>query len=300
MVESGMTMKFTPQICCKQNFQRIVFDVMFTSQTTLHVGISSAGNFLGITPSYTLIRDLMLRLCHMWIAYNITERSQAPKKVTVTDLFYLRGMDVVLVNIPYLLARYLRMFALRRKRGAMITGGQFVAPLVEHFGLLTEERLQGLTVIVQDLPVIDMAELVRLQICEKLDDTWAWVAPRPERQQVAATGALEVAEGAFDINKGRLEDDVHGLRGVLGEQREDLAGKEIDKVVIMECLVKISKKARILEIKRRHLKITDSDILYAVSIKEDTAYLCLHFTKDHEGMKSNTPYPEEIHTPYSI
>ncbi|GJW18080.1 hypothetical protein Tco_0025516 [Tanacetum coccineum] len=225
----------------------------------------------------------MLRLCHMWIAYNITGRSQALEKVTVTDLFYLRGMDVGLVNIPYLLARYLRMFASRRKRGAMITGGQFVAPLV---------------------------------------------APRPERQQVAANGALEVAEGAFDIDEGdqvvlalvhapqpppatgpartmaqrlgRLEEDVHGLRGVLGEQREDLAGKEIDNIVIMECLVKISKKARILELKRRHLKITDSDILYAVSIKEDTAYLCLHFTKDHEGMKSNTPYLEEIHTAYSI
>ncbi|GJZ36189.1 hypothetical protein Tco_0582006 [Tanacetum coccineum] len=36
----------------------------------------------------------------------------------------------------------------------------------------------------------------------------------------------------------------------------DLTGKEIDKVVIMEYLVKISKKARILELKRRHLKIT--------------------------------------------
>ncbi|GJW28229.1 hypothetical protein Tco_0045104 [Tanacetum coccineum] len=32
-------------------------------------------------------------------------RSQAPKKVTVTDLFYLRGMDIGSVNIPYLLAR---------------------------------------------------------------------------------------------------------------------------------------------------------------------------------------------------
>ncbi|GJW59256.1 hypothetical protein Tco_0105987 [Tanacetum coccineum] len=32
--------------------------------------------------------------------------------------------------------------------------------------------------------------------------------------------------------------------------------------------------------------------LYAVSNKEDTAYLCLHFT-NHEGLKSNTPYPED-------
>ncbi|GKF93651.1 hypothetical protein Tco_0283351 [Tanacetum coccineum] len=96
------------------------------------------------------------------IACSIVGRSQPPKKVTVTDLFYLRGMDVGSVNVPYLLARYLRLFASGRKQGAMISGSQFVARLAEHFGLLTEERLQGLTVIVQDLLVIDMAELVRL------------------------------------------------------------------------------------------------------------------------------------------
>ncbi|GKD47330.1 hypothetical protein Tco_1271975, partial [Tanacetum coccineum] len=56
--------------------------------------------------------------------------------------------------------------------------------------------------IVRDLPVIDMAELVRLQICEELDDTWAWVAPGPKRQQVAAAGALEVAVGAPDVDEG--------------------------------------------------------------------------------------------------
>ncbi|GJT05327.1 hypothetical protein Tco_0839789 [Tanacetum coccineum] len=36
-----------------------------------------------------------------------------------------------------------------------------------------------------------------------------------------------------------------------------------------------------------------SDNLYAVSIKEDTAYLCLHFTRNHEELKSNTPYLED-------
>ncbi|GKC91295.1 hypothetical protein Tco_1151944 [Tanacetum coccineum] len=35
------------------------------------------------------------------------------------------GTDVGLVNIPYLLARYLRRFASRRKRGAIISRGQF-------------------------------------------------------------------------------------------------------------------------------------------------------------------------------
>ncbi|GKE44039.1 hypothetical protein Tco_1471323 [Tanacetum coccineum] len=91
-----------------------------------------------------VLLDLMLRLCHRLIACSIVGRSQAPEKVTMTYLFYLRGMDVGSVNVPYLLARYLRLFASGRKQGAMISEGQFVARLAEHFGLLTEERLQGL------------------------------------------------------------------------------------------------------------------------------------------------------------
>ncbi|GKD69454.1 hypothetical protein Tco_1323544 [Tanacetum coccineum] len=128
------------------------------------MGISSAGDFLGTAPSYTAIRDPILRLCHRLIACSIAGRSQAPEKVTVTDLFYLRGMDVDSVNVPYLLARYLRLFAAGRKSGAHISGGQFVARLAEHFGLLTAEILSGLTVIAPELLIIDMAELVRLQI----------------------------------------------------------------------------------------------------------------------------------------
>ncbi|GJW20386.1 hypothetical protein Tco_0031008 [Tanacetum coccineum] len=112
-----------------------------------------------------LERDLMLRLCHRLITCSIAGRSQAPEKVTVTDLFYLRGMDVGSVNIPYLLAMYLRLLALGRKRGAMISE-------------------------------------VRLQICVDLDDTWAWIAPRPERQQVAMAGAPETTEDAPVVDEG--------------------------------------------------------------------------------------------------
>ncbi|GJX18909.1 hypothetical protein Tco_0221586 [Tanacetum coccineum] len=89
------------------------------------IGISSAGDFLGITPSYTTIRDPILRLCHRLIACTIARRSQAPEKVTVTGLFYLRGMHVDSVNVPYLLVRYLRMFAAGRKSKDHIFGGQF-------------------------------------------------------------------------------------------------------------------------------------------------------------------------------
>ncbi|GJZ32500.1 putative nucleotidyltransferase, ribonuclease H [Tanacetum coccineum] len=50
------------------------------------------------------------------------------------------------LNVPYLLSKYLSLFASRRKHGAMISGGQFVAHLAEHFGLFTKERLHGLTI----------------------------------------------------------------------------------------------------------------------------------------------------------
>nr|GEV83447.1 hypothetical protein [Tanacetum cinerariifolium]GEW51254.1 hypothetical protein [Tanacetum cinerariifolium] len=114
-------------------------------------------------------KDPMLRLCHRLIACSIVGRSQAHK-------------------------RYLRLFASGRKRMVMISKGQFVTRLAEHFELLTK----GLTMILLYLLVIDMGELVRLQICEELDDTWAWVAPGPERLA-------------------RVEEEVHEIQGELGE-----------------------------------------------------------------------------------
>ncbi|GJW40261.1 hypothetical protein Tco_0066106 [Tanacetum coccineum] len=157
------------------------------------VGISSTRNFLGTPPSYTLIRDLMLRLCHRLVAYSIAGRSQALEKMTVTDLFYLRGVDAGLVNVPYLLAR--------------------------------------------------------LQICLNLDDTWAWIASGLERQQVVTACSPKAAEDAPVVDEGaptvlapvqapqppppaagpsrtmtqrlaKVEEDVHEIRGALGEHRE--------------------------------------------------------------------------------
>ncbi|GJR51599.1 hypothetical protein Tco_1402120 [Tanacetum coccineum] len=132
--------------------------------------ISTDGDFLGPPPSYTLIRDPVLRLCHRMMAHSIAGRSQAPEKVTVTDLFYLRGLDVGSVNIPYLLARYLRRFAAGRTSGAHISGGQFVARLAEHFG--------------------------------EVDDTWAWVAMVLERQPDAMVGAPRVAQDTLAVDEG--------------------------------------------------------------------------------------------------
>nr|GEV25051.1 hypothetical protein [Tanacetum cinerariifolium] len=66
---------------------------------------------------------------------------------------------------------------------------------------------------------------------------------------------------------------------VNGKRLKKYHDGHIDTEVIKDYLVKISKKA--------------------ISIKEDTAYLYLHFTKDHKENKINTPYLEKTNTPYS-
>ncbi|GKD90275.1 hypothetical protein Tco_1365782 [Tanacetum coccineum] len=155
-----------------------------------------------------------------------TARFGAPEKVTVTDLFYLRGIDVGSVNVPYLLVRYLRLFVAGRKSEAHISGGQFVARLAGYFGILTTEILGGLTVITLELQ--------------------AWVAMGPERQPDAVAGAPAKVEDAPIVDEGsqadptpaqapqqpppqppasartmvqrlgRLEEDIQGLRRDVG------------------------------------------------------------------------------------
>nr|GEZ49269.1 hypothetical protein [Tanacetum cinerariifolium] len=64
-----------------------------------------------------LVRELILEFP------NALRFGEAPEKVTVADLFYLRGLNVGSVNISYLLACYLRRFAAGRKSRALISGG---------------------------------------------------------------------------------------------------------------------------------------------------------------------------------
>ncbi|GKA21540.1 hypothetical protein Tco_0701529 [Tanacetum coccineum] len=130
-----------------------------------------------------------------------------------------------------------------------MSGGHFIRRLAEHFGLVSDEGLMGLTMIARELLVIDMDELVRLHICDRLGYTWDWVAPGPERQLAAAVGALENVEGThaevkgvqsdptmvhvpqpppaattvvrtMPYRMGRLEEEVHEIRESLDEQRE--------------------------------------------------------------------------------
>ncbi|GJR25379.1 hypothetical protein Tco_1101611 [Tanacetum coccineum] len=63
--------------------------------------------------------------------------------------------------------------------------------------------------------------------------------------------------------------------------------------VIMEYLVNISKRRAFWSLNEDILKINDFDCQYAVSIKEDTAYPCLHSPKTTKETSSIRQYSEE-------
>ncbi|GJX20796.1 hypothetical protein Tco_0223473 [Tanacetum coccineum] len=178
------------------------------------MGISSARDFLGTAPSYTAIRDSILRLCHRLITCNIARRSQAPKKVTMTDLFYLRGMEIGSVNVPYLLARYLRLFAAGRKSGAHISGGQFVARLADHFGLLTAEVAMG-PERQPDAAAGAPADAEDTPIVDKGGQTIPAPIQAPQQPPLPPPAPARTIPQML----GRLEEDVQGLRRDVGSLR---------------------------------------------------------------------------------
>ncbi|GKE40490.1 hypothetical protein Tco_1463895, partial [Tanacetum coccineum] len=83
-------------------------------------------------------------------ALRTERRGQAPKKVTATDLFYLRSMDQGTANVPYLLAQYLFRHAKGRKSGARLLGGHLIRRLAHHFDLVSDDGLRGLSVVTHE------------------------------------------------------------------------------------------------------------------------------------------------------
>ncbi|GJS48033.1 hypothetical protein Tco_0598154 [Tanacetum coccineum] len=129
------------------------------------------------------------------IACNIAGRSQAPEKVTTTDLFYLRGMGVGSVNVPYLLARYLRLFTLGRKQGVMISGGQFVTRLVAPRPERQPNAIVGALEAVEDAPIADEGALAVPAPVQ---------APQPPPPAVGPTRTM-------GQRLARVEEDVHKI-----------------------------------------------------------------------------------------
>nr|GEV08768.1 hypothetical protein [Tanacetum cinerariifolium] len=145
-------------------------------------------DFLGTPPFYTFIMDHMLRLCHKLIACSIDRRIQAPKK------------------------------------GAMISGGQYVARLVERFGLLTEERLQGLTMIVRELHVIDMAEL-DAPIADEVALAIPVPVQAPQPPPPAAGPTQTLAQSYWTLT----DDDQAGVRTKTGSKFNTIVHEYVTK-----------------------------------------------------------------------
>ncbi|GJR59076.1 hypothetical protein Tco_1501238 [Tanacetum coccineum] len=141
------------------------------------IEISSDRDFLGPAPSYVHIRDPVRRLCHRMIACTISGRGQGARR-------HAEG----------------------RKSGARLSRGYFIGRLADHFGLVSDEGLRGLSVISRELPMIDLHELSRLNICGRFGYIWAWVAPGPERQLVVVADAPKADEDAPDAAEGAQAD----------------------------------------------------------------------------------------------
>ncbi|GKC70470.1 hypothetical protein Tco_1116353 [Tanacetum coccineum] len=156
------------------------------------IEISSDRDFLGPAPSYVLIRDPVS-------SYSRPCEETVPQD----DCLWT-------ANVPHLLAQYLFRHAEGRKSGARLLEGHFIGHLAAHFGLVSDEGLRGLQVVTRELLLIDLHEIERLNICSRYGDTWAWVAPRLERQQVVAAGAHEADEAGPRIE--RIEEEMRDLR----------------------------------------------------------------------------------------
>ncbi|GJS57888.1 hypothetical protein Tco_0652672 [Tanacetum coccineum] len=142
--------------------------------------ISSDIDFLGPAPSYVLIRDPVRRLCHRMIAYSISGKGQAPKKVTDIDLFYLRSIDRGTINILHLLAQYLFRHAEGRKSGARLLGGYFIGRLAMYFRLVSDDGLRGLQAAAAGTDEADKAgQVVEEAAPEILAPTPAQAPPPP-------------------------------------------------------------------------------------------------------------------------
>ncbi|GJZ42709.1 hypothetical protein Tco_0589964 [Tanacetum coccineum] len=94
-------------------------------------------------PSYFHIRDPVRRLCHRRIACSISGRGQGAEK-----------------------------------SGAQLFGGHFIGRLAAHFGLISDEGLRGLSVVVSELPAAAGGALTNAEGAPAADEG-AQVVPSP-------------------------------------------------------------------------------------------------------------------------
>ncbi|GJT11836.1 hypothetical protein Tco_0858878 [Tanacetum coccineum] len=294
--------------------------------STYWIGISSMGNFLGTPPSYTLIKDPMLRLYHKLIVCSIAGRSQAPKKVVhfreesgcddirwsvccpsggafwVTYGGEALGIDgdsnegapaipapVQAPQQPPLAARPAQTMA------------QMLARVEEDVhemrGALGEQR-QILDSMARDFSRFSTWTVVGL--LQMMSQAGVRIKPdRPRYKEIDDVGEISTIWKSRSVGVLKSQDGCSTCILAHKLNLENLPSKIswefliliLFNLLIMEYLVKIIEKVRILKLKRRHLKIT---VLTSYTPYPSRKYLCLHFTKDHKGTRINTPYPEEF------
>nr|GEX29174.1 hypothetical protein [Tanacetum cinerariifolium] len=66
---------------------------------------------------------------------------------------------------------------------------------------LGNQRLKGLLMVTNELPLIDLHELRRLNICKRIGDTWALLALGPDRQPNVTVGAVEASKDALVVDE---------------------------------------------------------------------------------------------------
>ncbi|GJV04944.1 hypothetical protein Tco_1338513 [Tanacetum coccineum] len=83
--------------------------------------------------------------------------------------------------------------------------------------------------------MIDLHNLAKLNIYGRFGDTWAWVAPGPERQPDAAVDALEAAEDVLDAAEGAQDvpapEEMREIQGALNRQHKvmDTMARDLSK-----------------------------------------------------------------------
>nr|GEW93272.1 hypothetical protein [Tanacetum cinerariifolium] len=179
------------------------FEQMLETIFERHVNRVHTLKFEGLT--LDMRQDLAERLSMVY-TWDDGQEIFAPEKVTATNLLYLRSIDRGIANVSYLLAQYLFRHTEGRKSGARLSRGHFIGRLARHFGLVSDDRLRGLSVMTRKLSLIDIGELVKLSICIEIGDDWAWVALIPERQPDATVGAPRAAKDSPTVDGGAQAD----------------------------------------------------------------------------------------------
>ncbi|GJW34070.1 hypothetical protein Tco_0054102 [Tanacetum coccineum] len=101
----------------------------------------------------------------------------------------------------------------RRKSRARLFGGYFIGRLTAHFGLVSDQGLSDLSVVVSELPVIDLHELGRLNISAEgalAADEGAQGVPVPVQEPQPPPPAPQPRTMSQRID--RLEEEVREMR----------------------------------------------------------------------------------------